>query len=483
MNRPPLRKVLPLTALFLFLWPLVGWISLYAQYEHALQQDRVLPERVLNQHPDLTLSPGELQLQLIPLPSIRMTGVELSVEGLDESVRVQDATWRGQWYSAWLFHWVPDRFILHRASLIQDMDLSQELELTDAWDLLELMHQPEDLLSHLNAVDIQALSLTLVDPASENFVDVQISGELRRLANGDLALQSISDLSGDGWIDHGFVRLHGRWQPQPQGEPVRFSNLDTHLEFATSTRPYGFYQWSAEAEDLTVDGESRRISADQLILGQGRSEGTSDAPDEEHGERTRLLNLSWQADDPLWRAESVQRAAALAPHSADVQDIRWLLDSDHWRTGGSDQVGRTRLTWELNLRDDTLDQISLEAVQGGGYAQSLNEWRADYAELTLSVYGNGPTRSLSGWGAVNSDTGSGTIRLDNAEFTEQRGESDTIWLYLDAEAGPGGLYLNDVTGSLRGEPVEHEASLTEWLDCYDAATTLLIAIVTYCTQP
>lgn len=468
----------------LLLWPVLGWFSLYSQFEQLTSdEESSLPGSMLEQTSGLSLSAPELRLGLVPIPRVEMTNAQLSLDGLEESIDIASATWRARWYSPWIFRWQPDRLLIHQGSTLQPADLATEKTWDDAWQLLGHLNAADYLLANHNAIEFERLNVTLFDAEVDRFVDLTVSGDLRRAGDGALVLQSITDMAGDGWIDHGFFRLHGRWQPTEDLEAeIQISDLDAHLEFASDTLEYGFYQWTVEAEDMNVDPVQRAISADFLLLGTGNQDGTPDAPHLEIGERTAINHLRWQEDDPLWRAESVQHASALNPHDDTISDIRWLIDADQWRLSGDDQVGRTQLTWELNLTDELLHRVRAQVIQSGGRAHSLREWSGDYAEVTISTVSQSHDQLLTGFAEVNSDIDAGTLSFVDAEFTEQRDEQDTLWLYMDADVSPQGLTLSDVSGSLSGDPQTRQATLAEWVDCYDTWSPLLSAIITDCAS-
>ncbi|MCH8550516.1 MAG: hypothetical protein LAT62_01185 [Natronospirillum sp.] len=469
-------------ALVVVVWPLIGWLALYSQYERQTAADRFLTTFTI-EGKDVQLEPGRTHLRFFPVPAIELYNARLHVEGLSEPVRLAHATWRSRWYSPWVFQWLPERFIVRNGQLLQDASLAGPESLDELWPLVRHFHQARDVLGDFQALEVEELSITLFDPDTENVLDLRVAGELRRTMGG-VELQSITDLSGDGWVDHGFLRLHGRWTPAEQfAAPLLLQSVDAHLEFTSLTREYGLYQWSADAENLRFNPEGGTIRADYLVLGTGRSDGTELAEAAEYGERTAINSLVWRDDETNWRADNVQRAVALQPHHSNIRDVRWLLDSDQWRTGGSDQVGRTQLTWEMNLAGQPVNQVRAQMIQAGGRAPSLDRWEADSAEVTLSVLSADMTQSMTGWGSVSSDVGAAELSITGGEFSEQRQEGDTLWLYGDFEITPQGMTLSDMSGTLRGSSTERQSSLEEWVSCWGDWSPFLIVVVTQCTEP
>ena len=463
-------------------WPLVGWLALYSQYERQTAADISLPTPVL-EGTEFRLETGQTHLRLFPIPAIEMYNARIHVDGLDEPLRLAHATWRSRWYSPWVFQWLPERFIIRQGQLLQNAPLNDPELQKNVWSTIRLFHKSRALLGDFQALEIERFDITLFDPDTEHVVDLGLAGELRQTIGG-LELQSITDISGDGWVDHGFMRLHGRWTPaEDLDAPVLLQSVDAHLEFASLTRDFGLYQWSAEAENLRFNPAEETIRADYLVLGTGRSDGADTASHGEYGERTAINQLVWRSDDPLWRAANVQRAVAMQPHSETVSDVRWLLDSEQWRTGGNDQVGRTQLTWELNLHAQPLDQVRVQMIQAGGRAPSLDRWEGDNAEVTISAFSDQLTQSMTGWARASSDIGARTLAITDGEFTESRQEGDTLWLFGDLRIDREGMTLSDMSGTLRGESVERRESLATWLDCWSDWSPLLIAVITQCTEP
>lgn len=463
----------------LLVWPLLGWFALYTQFETASGEKGDLT--LLADHPELTWSSEQITLRLFPVPRLELTNSTLSLRQLPEPLTVDLATWRARWYSPWAFQWLPDRLVVHQGSGIQPAELDQLPETDWAWQLTPLLRTADLWLKDLPAVEIESLALTLFDAEQDRFVDLRLAGELRRAGDGAMILQSITDLSGDGWVDHGFLRAHGRWRPESDSaQPLRIDNADLHLEFASTTQPFGNYQWSLEADTLTLTEQQQSAEADFLSWGVGQSAGTDNARHQETGHRTAINHWRWSADDPLWRAESIQHASALAPHDPTVDDIRWFMEADQWRLGGDEQVGRTQITWELNLNDDTLNRVRAQMIQAGGNAPTLGQWHGDYAELTLTVNSRLHDHQLSGFASVNSDMTNGILRIDDAELTEQREQDDTLWLYLDAIASADGLSVSELSGSLDGNPRARSDSVAEWVDCYDTWSPLFSAILMDC---
>ncbi len=463
-------------------WPLIGWLALYSQYERQTAAEMSLPTPVFEETA-IRLETGRTHLRLFPIPAIELYNARVHVDGLDEPLRLAHATWRARWYSPWVFYWLPERFIIRQGQLLQDAPLA-DINLQDSIrDGSRYFHKSGAILGEFQALEIERFDLTLFDPDTEYVVDLALAGELRRTVGG-VELQSITDISGDGWVDHGFLRLHGRWTPAEDLQaPVLLQSLDAHLEFASLNRAFGLYQWSAEAENLRFNPDTESIRADYLVLGTGRSDGGDSADYREYGERTAINRLVWRGDDTYWQAEDLQRAVALQPHSERVSDVRWLLDSEQWRTGGSNQVGRTQLTWELNLRAQPLDQVRAQIIQAGGRASSLDRWEGDNAEVTISAISDQLTQSMTGWASVTSDLETGQLLITDGEFTESRQAGDTLWLFGDLLVDDDTLTLNDMSGTLRGEPVYRQAGLETWLDCWGDWSPLLIAVITQCTEP
>ncbi|TGG91073.1 hypothetical protein E4656_16900 [Natronospirillum operosum] len=482
MNKRTLIHTLIVVGVAGIVWPLIGWLALYSQYDRLKVTDLVLPSNAIGDS-EIRLEPGLTHLRLFPIPAIEMYQANLHVEGLHEPIQLNHATWRARWYSPWTFYWFPERFIVHQGEVILDTDLEQEVAQDDIWALIRFFHKSRDLLIGFQALQIDRLDILLFDPLSEQVVDLTLSGELKKTLGG-VELQSFADITGDGWVEHGYLRLNGRWTPaEDLNAPLLMQSLDTHLEISSTTRDYGFYRWSAEAENLRFNPDGETIRADYLVLGSGYSEGTPAAPDQEFGQRTAINELIWRSDTPMWRADSVQHAAAQQPHHEQIRDIRWLLDSERWRIGSSSQTGRTELTWEVNLAGDAPEQIRMQAIQASGRAPSLNRWEGDNAEVTVSLISPQVTQSMTGWASIDSDISQRTLSITGAEFSEQRRQGDTIWLYGDILATPDGIALNDMTGTLRDTPIQVGQSLAEWLDCWGDWSPLLIAVITQCTEP
>lgn len=501
------RTIITMGLLLLVLvvtWPLTGAIALYQQYARTVGEDTAALNRWLHDVP-YRITAGDSELQLLPVPRIHLHNIIVQLPDHPEPIEVASATISAHWYSPWVYHWRPNSLHIEQGTWLaeasfpepgtwQDMNDAPNLAGTktlneQSWAIADTLTHATILPADLNALTLNQLVITLYDPASEQVLDLTYSGTLRRTRQNGYELQGQADLSGNSWLDRGFWTLAGRWTPTSADNQLLLHSLDSELQFSASSHEYGEFQWQVEAENVRINSQQQTLSAEYLILGQGQQAGQARAPNQEAGFRVALQSLQWRADEPFWRAQHIQAAAAERPHDPHIADIRWLMEGEHWRTSGTEQVGRTQLTWEINFQEQTLEQVQLQMAQGGGLAPQLTHWQADNAEITLIARSHAHQHRLTGWAAVDSNLATQSVQLTGAELTEQRhdgdssNESDAVWLYADAEAQPGSLTLSDVSGTLQGSPSARSDGWQAWLDCYDTWTPLLAAVITHCAQP
>ncbi|MEX1058581.1 MAG: hypothetical protein WED11_12675, partial [Natronospirillum sp.] len=87
------------------------------------------------------------------------------------------------------------------------------------------------------------------------------------------------------------------------------------------------------------------------------------------------------------------------------------------------------------------------------------------------------------WAAVNSQPAERRLSMTDVELTELRDVNDILWLYGNANFQADTLTLTDISGTLQSQPTQRSDTWAAWIDCYDAWSPLLTAIITHCTQP
>lgn len=450
----------------LVLWPAAGWFYLHGSGERIAHNADTTLQHLLAQHSDWQLTTSQVDYQPGLIPAVSLRNTELSIPGLDEPLQIGSARLTGRWYSLWLFSWLPDRVVVQQAQWMQSVSDQTHAELSHGWSIAKALPRLQAPFVHLRAIDIQQLDITLFDPKTATLVDAILSAEIRRKRGQEYQLQSIVDLRGDGWVDHGFAEVQMEWGLRRNDLPVRVINLEATLEVHSSTRAYGIYRWDAQADQLYLNPESKRFEARDLAYGQARSLGRDDALPIETGQRWALMQAQGTPNENRWQAATVRRAIVEQPRSAWVEDLQWIQQYDNWNTRAVSTTGRTEISWQARLNHPELRQVLVQLNQQQSDGNTLDRWQAAPANVAIDITGQQTNHVLRGRADVLSDLAERTLHLTRLEMSEQAG-NDTYWLYGHLLLDSNGLSFDDLIGPERGLDANPYRPPEFWADCYD----------------
>ncbi|WLD58937.1 hypothetical protein NFC81_03895 [Salinispirillum sp. LH 10-3-1] len=471
----------------LILWPAAGWVFLYSTADRMAHQATAALHDLVIQHSDWQLTTTQVGYRLGIVPAVQLHNASLHIPGLDDPLQISNASLTGRWYSLWLFSWLPDRVVIHHGQWIQSASEQTAVDLTQAWAIAEALPRLQAPFVRLRAIDIQQLDVTLYDPDTATLVDATVSAELSRVRGQEYQLQSIADLRGDGWVDHGFAELHVEWGLRRDDLPVRLISLDANLEVHSSSREYGIYRWEAQAAQLYVNPTTQHFEARDLAYSEARSFGREESLPLETGVRWALINAegTW-AKVPVanaesrWRAATVRRAQVERPRSEWVEDLQWIQQYDQWNTRAPGTTGRTEISWQARLNHPELRQILVQLNQQQSSDNTLDRWRAEPANIAIDVTGQQTNHVLRGRADALSDLDNRTLHLNRLELSEQAG-IDTYWLYGHLLLDDNQLSFDDLIGSERGTTANPYQSLRFWADCYDQHASSVVLSLMDCS--
>ncbi|MFY0665322.1 MAG: hypothetical protein JXQ97_11905 [Natronospirillum sp.] len=471
----------------LILWPAAGWVFLYSTADRVAHNAEAAINDLVTQHSNWQLTTTQVNYQLGIIPAVQLHNASLHIPNLDEPLQISSATLTGRWYSLWLFSWLPDRVVIHHSQWIQSASEYTTADLTHAWAITEALPRLQAPFVRLRAIDIQQLDVTLYDPDTATLVDATVSAELSRVRGQEYQLQSIADLRGDGWVDHGFAELQMEWGLRRDDLPVRLISLDASLEVHSSSREFGIYRWEAQAEQLYMNPGTQHFEARDLIFSDARSLGRDEALPLETGVRWALINAEGTlATEPVsnaqehWRAATVRRAQVERPRSEWVEDLQWIQQYDQWNTRAPGTTGRTEISWQARLNHPELRQVLVQLNQQQSSDNTLDRWRAEPANIAIDITGVQTNHVLRGRADALSDLNNRTLHLNRLELSEQSG-NDTYWLYGHLRLDDNRLSFDDLIGAERGTVANPYQPLRFWADCYDQHDTSAVLSLMDCS--